>query len=146
MRAIASVLFVAYFCSACYTYAPAASVPSTAGQSVRVYLSQPQTVALDEVTAGNITRVDGEIAATDNGEVAVSAWSLRSGSGAEYAAEGRTVRFPAAAVERVERKEFSWLQTGGIVVLSVLAGVLFSAAGGGFSGDGSGPPPTGGGK
>jgi len=146
MRAIASVLFAAYFCSACFTYAPAASVPRTTGETVRIYLSQPQTVELEEVTASNITQVDGEIATAMDGEIVVSAWSLRSGSGAEFEAAGRSVRFPADAVERVERKEFSWLQTGGVVALGVLAGVLFAAAGGSFSGDGNGPPPTGTGK
>lgn len=146
MRAAAFVLLIAYFCSACFSYVPAASVPRSMGEPVRVYLSQPQTVELAEVVAGNIVRVDGEIASVDDREVVVSAWSLHGGSGTEYAGEGRTVRVPAEAVERVERKEFSWLQTGGIVALGVLAGVLFAAAEGGFSGDGRGPPPTGGGK
>ena len=143
MRAIAFVILVAYFCSACFTYVPAASAPTATGQSVRVYLSQPQTVDLEEVSAGNITRVDGEIASAENGELVVSAWGLYSGSGAEYDAQGRSVRLPREAIERVERKEFSWLQSAGLVALGVAAGLIFAVAEDQFSGGGGpGRPPT----
>lgn len=145
MRALAFVILVSYFCSACFAYVPAETpAPGTTGEPVRVHLAQPQTVELAEVTASNITLVEGELAAMENGDLVVSAWSLRSGSGAEFAAEGRSVRLPTEAIERVERKELSWVRTGGLAALGILAGVLFTVADGGISGGRAPtPPPSG---
>lgn len=142
MRAIALVLLIPYICSACFAYVPAAGTPHATGESVRVFLSRPQAVELEEVTAGNITVVEGEVAAADDGALVVSAWNLISGSGAEFPAQGQSVRISAGDVERVERKEISWLRTGSILALGILAGVLFNAAEGGISGDRGSPPPA----
>lgn len=147
MRAVPLVILVSYLCSACFAYVPASTTaPGATGESVRIHLSTPQTVELEEVTAGNITLVEGEVAAVDGDGLVVSAWGLRSGSGAEYAGMGRSVRLPTAAIERVERKEFSWLQSGGLAVGAILAGVLFTVAQDGFSGGGKPGPPPGTGK
>lgn len=148
MRALALVLLVAYSTSACFAYVPAggADAPRRSGDGIRVYLSPPQTIELEEVTAGNITVVEGEAVQSDNGTLVVSAWRLWSGSGAEFAAEGRSVHLPVGAVERVEQRRLSWLRTGGIVALGLLAGVLFAQAEGGYSGDGGRPQPPGTGK
>lgn len=143
MRGIATLLLTVFACNACFSYAPApaAGPPPEQGTAVRVYLSEPQDVRLTEITGNDVVRIDGEIAAADADEMVLSAWWLHARSGYEFRGQGETVRVARENVARVERKRLSYLRSGGLVALGVLAGILFTVVEVGGGGRGPGEDP-----
>lgn len=129
--------------TACYRYVPLQSdaPPLSLGEEVRAYLSEPDRVRLQHVTAENVVRVDGEFVDQDDSRLVLSAFWLKAGTGLEFKGVGETVELKRSSITTVERKKFSAIATAvvsaALVAVAVLGGVALG--GGGF---GSEPPGT----
>lgn len=135
---VASALIVL---TGCYTYAPVGSVAPARGEHVRARLSTPQSVALSDITVGNVVLLDAEVVRSGEDSLVVSALSLRSQSGGDFAAAGETIAIPASSLESVETRRFSLVRSSAFIVAAgAAAALLFAALGDAVSGSGGGKP------
>jgi hypothetical protein len=134
---VASALLVL---TGCYTYAPVGTAPAR-GAHVRARLSTPQNVALTDLTVSNVVLLDAEVVRSGPDSLVVSALSLRSLSGGDFAAAGETVAIPRTSLEAVDARSFSWWRSAGLIVAAgTVTSLLFAALGTIDSGAGGGKP------
>lgn len=128
----------------CYSYVETGLPTLERGDRVRVYLSEPATFDVGELTANNIVRMDAEVVRWDEEELVLSAWWLTAAAGREFNGNGRTVYVPRGQLDAIERRSVNGLQTGLLVAGSVAGLVALGAAvGGGIGGGGGDGPPNG---
>lgn len=133
--------------SGCYVYVPlkSSTPPPVRGAAVRARLAEPGRFRLTDVTAENVSSVDGEVVEWNADRLVLSAFWVRSNSGLEHKGVGETVVLPRTTIATVERKQISLARSsalaGGIALLAVLANAAF-IGGGGVEPPPGPPPPT----
>lgn len=142
MRTIATLLLLTLGLNGCFAYMPSHGAPLRQGQGVKAYLSTPQDVRLEAVTANNVAVVEGEMVRADSAVLVLSAGTLRSNAGYEQLGQGATVQIPRQNLSRLEERRVSVLRSVGLVGIAVALTVLTAAASNGSSargGEGGGP-------
>ncbi|MDB4950265.1 MAG: hypothetical protein JWM27_2914 [Gemmatimonadetes bacterium] len=124
MRTISAVLLSTFVLNGCFAYVPAPTAPLQQGQSVQVFLNTPQDVRLTDVTANNITRVDGEVVSVDSAQLVLSAALVTAASGVDQLGGNATVVIPRGHVDHLQQKRFSPIRSVGLVGLVVLLTAL----------------------
>lgn len=129
----------------CFSYIPTNGTALRQGQGVTVLLSVPQDVKLQEVTANNVVRVQGEVIQSDTQALSVSAALLVSSSGYEQLGEGATIVIPRRSIQRLTERRVSMLRSVGLAVLAVgaTAAIARGTISGSTSRNGGGQPPGG---
>ena len=137
----ATTLLAAASLGGCYKYIPAAASPER-GTAVRAHLQQPLQVPLTEISANNITLVDGEVAVSARDTLYLSATRLLAPGGAEFLPRGETVALPRPALARLEQRvvdtQTTAISIGGGILLAILAHLTLGDA---IFGGKSGPGP-----
>jgi hypothetical protein len=142
VRAIAALLLLTLPLGGCYGYVPyRAGEALQSPQRVRVHLRVPQDVRLADVTANNVTLLDGEVVSADSSMLVVSTNFVTAGSGAEQLGGGATARIPRSAIDSLELRRFSKARTAGLagiigVLTAITAGLMTGSATGSGSGGG----------
>ncbi|MEZ4415903.1 MAG: hypothetical protein R3E10_09105 [Gemmatimonadota bacterium] len=138
-RAALAWMLAVWALTGCYHYVPVAE-PVPRGALVRAHLSSPLDVELRQVTARDVTLLDGELIRWDDVDgMAVSARWLLQSTGYEMGGEGWTVEIPADVLSAVEQRRLSLPRTLALVAGGVLGTYLaFDAIGIGGFGDGGG--------
>ncbi|HET6764199.1 MAG TPA: hypothetical protein VFH27_11025 [Longimicrobiaceae bacterium] len=143
MRKTAAAMVPLFLLSGCYGYLPTKGRPLKQSLGVQVYLNTPQDVRLAQVTANNVTIVQGEVVQASAEEVVVSATLLTTSSGYEQLGENATVHIARTNVKQLNERHLSYIRTLGIgaVVVVLTALVRGQVQGGGDPVDPG--PPTG---
>lgn len=142
MRIISSVLLLCLGLNGCFAYMPSRGGALRQGQGVRAWLNAPMDVRLAEVTANNVSEIEGEVVRADSAVLVLSARMIRSSSGYEQLGANATVQIPRANVARLEERRISVLRSAGLVGIAVALTVVTAAANlgsGAKGGDGRGP-------
>ncbi len=139
-RAIALTLLVALpALTGCYEYVPAARQGLELGTSLRATLVAPMSFDLQDLTAHNIDRVDGEFVQADSSQLTVSAFWLDATTGSGFDANGWTVEIPQNALASLQVKRLDQWRTVAVMAAVVAATYLgFNAFNRNSSGTGSG--------
>jgi hypothetical protein len=138
----ALVLVSAINLAGCTVYVPTGIERLERPDRVRVYLSAPGQFELLDLTANNVTVVDGEVVRWDDESLVLSVWWLEAASGLEFKAVGETIVVQRENINHIEERKISFAKTVGLVAIVVVAfavgvGALASVGG---SGSGGGPP------
>ena len=108
-------------CAACQTYQPLELGSVRQGERVRVTLSRPVPVKLQQLTIDQPSMIDAEAVGVKDGNLVLSAlWVERLG-GIGSPGEGWTVTIPVDAVAQLSQRRFSKLRSA-LVVGAVLVG------------------------
>ena len=141
MRKTAAVMIPLFLLSGCYGYLPTKGRPLQQSLGVQVFLNTPQDVRLSQVTANNVSMVQGEVVQADAQEVVVSATLLTTSSGYEQLGENATVHIPRSNVKQLNERHLSYVRTLGIgAVVVLLTALVRGQVQGGGERDGGGPP------
>lgn len=140
LRPVATVLLLASALNGCYSYVPSRTGIGGPGSRVRVYLTEPQSVRLTEISANDVVRITGEVVRADSSDLVLSAWLLNSRSGYEHVGRGETVAVPRRNVQAVDRNTLSAVRTAGLVGIVAMLGVLTGVALANGASRGEGPP------
>jgi hypothetical protein len=140
VRAIAVLLLLTLPLSGCYGYVPyRPGLALQSPQRVRVHLSVPQDVRLTDVTANNVTLLDGEVVSAGADTLVVSTNFVTSASGMEQLGGGVTTRIPRSAIGSLEVRRFDKTRTAGLVgIIVALTGITAGLMTGSATGSGSG--------
>jgi hypothetical protein len=125
-RLLPFVLLAAAPMAGCYRYLPAPDAPST-GSEVRALLTTPINVPLAQVTANNVSEVEGEVAVVRADTVYISATRLVATTGFDFLGNNETVAVPRASIGRMELRRVDSQRTGlaiGLAVVLALAAQL----------------------
>lgn len=136
------LLVSAIYLAGCLAYVPTGIESLQRPDRVRVYLLEPGRFELLDLTANNVTVVEGEVVRWDDDTLVLSVWWLEAGSLLEFRAQGETIVVRRDNLNHVERRKISIGKTVGLVAIVAVAfavgvGALVSVGGGG---GGSGPP------
>lgn len=144
MRRTSLLLLMVMTLNGCFSYVPAGAKNPGQSSRVRVHLNQPQEVRLSQITANDVSVVDGEVVELTDDALTVSALWVTGRGGYENPGENVTVRIPRANVSRLEVRRPSLLRTGAILGIAALLAGAFAAAtlNGGSEGGGGPPPPS----
>ena len=138
---VAATLLATTALSGCYRYVPAPESPAR-GMAVRAYLTQPLQVPLTDITANNVTAVEGEVAVASRDTLYLSASRLFAPGGAEFLPMGETVAIPRLSLGNVQLRKVDTLGTSvsilGGIGLAILASLLLTDE---LSGGERNPPP-----
>ncbi|UCC73531.1 MAG: hypothetical protein JSV86_02925 [Gemmatimonadota bacterium] len=144
LRAAVQVLLVVsvFNLSACNVYVPTGIEDLERPDRVRVYLSVPSEFELLDLTANNVSSVDGEVVRWDDEELVLSVWWLESSYGLEFRGQGETIVVPRQHINHIEERKFSVAKTAGLIGILVVAFAVGvgSLAAAGASGSNGGPP------
>jgi hypothetical protein len=137
-------LLLALSASGCFHYVPAPELPRQ-GTPVRAHLDRPLPVELADITANNVTQVQGEFVSADTERLVLSAFAVQTASDVEHFANGATVFLPRDAIQLLEERKLSPVRSALAAVAVVGAGYLIQrglrgSLGGGEGGGGGGPP------
>ncbi|MGD2217274.1 MAG: hypothetical protein PVJ64_10965 [Gemmatimonadales bacterium] len=129
--------------AACHHYVPVSVDRLERPDRVRVHLSVAGSYELLDLTAADVTQIEGEVVRWDEASLVLSAWWLVARSGLEFRGQGETVvvqREHIAAIE--ERRISAWktvaLVGGGAAVMAIGVGSLGAV---GSSGSSNGTDP-----
>jgi hypothetical protein len=131
----------------CYRYVTVSRVDTVPpGARVRVQLDDRGTNAVDASIGASVIALEGETIEWRPDSVVLSVRSAQTRSGERFAWTGLRAAFPPAAIERIERREFSrsrsvMLGAGAVVAAALVIKVAIDAAAGGTPGGGGPPPP-----
>lgn len=117
-----------------------------AGARVRVQLDNSGTSAVDATIGPSVVAVEGEAVEWRSDSVVLLVRSARTRSGERFAWTGLRAAFPPAAIERIDRREFSrsrsvMLGAGAVAAAAFVIKAAIDAAAGGTPGGGGPPPP-----
>ncbi len=111
--------------------------------SLRVHLSEPGSYPLTALTPNNVTVIDGDLIRTDDSNLFVSAYWMKTAGVQEFKGNGETVTIPLDKIDFVEGKKVSAGKTAAVAAVLVGAvvvlGVTFGT--GSSEGPGNGGPP-----
>ncbi len=131
--------------TACHIYVPTGVGRLERPDRVRVHLAVPGQFELLDLTAKDVTVVDGEVVRWDEETLVLSVWWLESRYGLEFRGQGETIVVRREHINHIEERKISVLNTAVLIglftaAMAVGVGALASA---GASGNGSGPddPP-----
>jgi hypothetical protein len=122
----------------CRVYVPTGIETLERPDRVRVYLSEPGEFELLDLTANNVTMVDGEVVRWDDEALVLSVWWLEAANGLEFRALGETITVQREHISRLERRKISVGKTVGLVAVVVVAFAVGVGAVAGIAGGGSG--------
>jgi hypothetical protein len=146
-RFVAGAALLGAGLTGCYRYItvpPADTVPP--GARVRVQLDDRGTNAVDPSIGPSVIALEGETMEWRPDSIVLSVRSAQTRSGERFAWTGLRAAFPPAAIERIERREFSrsrsvMLGAGAVAAAALVLKVAIDAAAGGTPGGGGPPPP-----
>ena len=153
--------------TACYSYVPLQPVPGGSsssgsspasgplaqlgleglpqGTSLRVHLSEPGSYPLTALTPNNVTVIDGDLIRTDDANLFVSAYWMKTAGVQEFKGNGETVTIPLDKIAQVDQKKVSAGKTAAVAALIagavVALGVTFGAGSGEGGENGGGTQP-----
>lgn len=109
------VLVSALLLAGCQTFQPVTADELERGDRLRLHLNEESDVELRQVTARDVTSVNGETVEVRDGEFIMSAFSVRRADGGVVPAQGWTVRFPMDRIEAIHERRLDGWRTAGLV-------------------------------
>src|SRR5512147_1793889 len=107
------IAFLLLASTACYRYAPIQGVPTDAGQSVRLRLTDQGSITLAPLVGPTIVALDGTLVATKDTAMTLSVTNAIARNGVETTWTGERVDVPRAFINSLQARSLdkgrSWL-------------------------------------